>query len=78
VSNEVAHDFNGLYLDFIEERGLQLWPEWNIPVRGKQTIKCWTIQCRKPFIQVSHENLKGAITKIAFRLGDLRFKEPNA
>lgn len=78
MANEVAHDFNGLYLDFIEEKGLQIWPEYNPPVHGQRTIKCWTVQCIKPFKQVSHENLKGAITKMAFKLGDLRFKDSDA
>lgn len=75
MSNEVAHDFDALYLDFIETNGLQIWPDRKT---RESVIFSWTVQCAKPFLQVSHETLKGALTKMAFRLGDLRFKEPNA
>lgn len=65
-NNEVAKDFDDLFVNFIEEHKMQLWYD--------KYQASWTLQCPKPFTQVTRDNLKAAVVHMAFKLGDLRFK----
>lgn len=71
MSNEVAKLFDDLFIDFIEQNDIQIWPERN----AKGIPTGWVVQCPVPFKQVTRGNLKAALTYLAFELGDLRFKQ---
>lgn len=67
----VAKDFDELFLDFMERRGVQVWPNRN----SKGTaIVSWTASCANPFIQTTKQNLKAAIVKLMFKLEELKLK----
>lgn len=81
MNNEVRKLFDDLFIDFIEERGIQLWPEWKRTKQGFGTVvevgdpEKWTVSSSKPFKQVTRPSLKAALTALAMELGDVRFKK---
>jgi len=62
--NEVAKDFDTLFLDYVEEHKIQLWPNKD---------GTWTVQHTKPFIQVTRSSLKAAMVKLFITLEEVKF-----